>query len=251
MEANQALYNYMLRIGDSCLIMGQSLAEWCSNGPILEEDLAMSNLSLDLFGQAESYYVEALKKNHAFENEDHLAFRRNEQEYFNFLICEQENGNFADSMAKLYLFSTYMQHLHEVLKEVDNSTVASLSDRALKEMTYHKRHSADWLKRLSLGTDESSEKMQNALQKMWSYTADLTARNEVDKAIETLLSVNLSVVEFNWRKEVEAYLASINLEIPKEAVQITGGIDGKHTEKLGHLLCEMQYLQRAYPDAKW
>jgi ring-1,2-phenylacetyl-CoA epoxidase subunit PaaC len=251
MEANQALYNYMLRIGDSCLIMGQRLAEWCSNGPILEEDLAMSNLSLDLFGQAEGYYVEALKKNHAFENEDHLAFRRNEQEYFNFLICEQENGNFADTMAKLYLFSTYMQHLHEVLKEVDNSTVASLSDRALKEMIYHKRHSADWLKRLSLGTDESSEKMQNALQKMWSYTADLTARNDVDKAIETLLSVNLSVVEFNWKKEVEAYLASIKLEIPKESVQITGGIEGKHTEKLGHLLCEMQNLQRAYPDAKW
>ncbi len=251
MDKQQALYNYYLRIGDSCLIMGQRLAEWCSNGPTLEEDLALTNISLDLFGQAESYYVEALKLQPTYSDADHLAFRRNEQEYFNYLICEQENGDFAQTMVKIYLFSSYMLKLQNALKGVDEMVMASLADRAAKELSYHQRHSADWLKRMSFGTEESNTRVKNGLSHMWRFTDDLCSRNATDNALGELFAIDFDEMTKNWKDEVVAYLASIELLIPEHSVQITGGIDGQHTEKLGHLLCEMQYLQRAYPDAKW
>ena len=251
MDKQKTIFQYYLRIGDSCLIMGQRLAEWCSNGPTLEEDLALTNLSLDLFGQAESYYTEALKIVPAYQDVDHLAFRRNEQEYFNYLICEQPNGNFADTMAKIYLFSSYMVVLHSALKLTDDPIIHALSERAGKELTYHKRHSADWLKRLSLGTAESHDKAQNAIESMWQFTDDLCTQNKVDEVFTAIYSIHTGSVAKEWKKEVESYLQSIQLNIPENSVQITGGIDGRHTEELGHLLCEMQYLQRAYPDANW
>lgn len=251
MDKQNTIFHYYQRIGDSCLIMGQRLAEWCSNGPTLEEDLALTNLSLDLFGQAESYYTEALNVILVYPDADHMAFRRNEQEYYNYLICEQPNGNFADTMAKIYLFSSYMLRLHSALQSSEDPVISSLSERAGKELTYHKRHSADWLKRLSLGTPESHEKMQKAIDFMWQFTDDLCAQNKTDEVFTAMYSIHTGSIAQEWKQEVETYLKSIQLIIPEHSVQVTGGIDGCHTEKLGHMLCEMQYLQRAYPDANW
>lgn len=253
MEKEKALYKLYLRLGDSCLIMGQRLAEWCSNAPTLEEDLALTNLSLDYFGLTEAYYTEALVLDPTHTSADHLAFRRNEQEYYNYLICEQPNGNFADTMVKVYLFSSFTLHLNNALKTASASepVLNSLCDRGSKEMTYHQRHSADWLKRFSFGTTESREKLINAISYCWSFTDDLTARNEVDEAMERHYGVHLSKIGESWKKEVEDYFQLLEITLPEFTVQIKGGIQGKHTEHLGHLLCEMQFLQRAYPNATW
>ena len=252
MNTKEALYNFCLRMGDNNLILGQRLAEWCSKGPILEEDLAMTNLSLDHFGQAEFMYEYAIELEGKGKTTDDLAFHRNEREYFNNLLVEQPNGDFAFTMMKQLLFSAFAKHLYEALSSCKDEKLSALAMRALKEVKYHFRHSSEWIIRLGNGTEESHQRTQQAIDELWMFTLDLFEMNITDKTlIESDISVDLSALYPKWNDAIETVLKTANLKIPKNTHMIKGGCNGAHTEHLGHLLCELQYLQRAYPQAKW
>lgn len=252
MDKKEALYNFCLRLGDNNLILGQRLAEWCSNGPILEEDLALTNLSLDHFGQADFMYEYACLLEGKSRTSDDLAFHRNEREYFNSLLAEQPNGDFAVTMMKQLLFSAFAQHLYEALSSSNDETLSALAARALKEVKYHFRHSSDWIIRLGNGTEESHQRVQKALNQLWMYTDDLFVMNHTDEVlIEANISVDLNSLHLKWNSLINDVLKPANIIVPQDSHMIKGGCNGLHTEHLGHLLCEMQYLQKTYPLAKW
>lgn len=252
MNTKEALYNLCLRLGDNNLILGQRLAEWCSNGPILEEDLAMTNLSLDHFGQAEFLYEYAAELESKNRTADDIALQRSEREYFNSLLVEQPNGDFAFTMMKQMLFSAFAKHLYEALSSGSDKKLAELSTRALKEIKYHFRHSSEWIIRLGNGTEESKIRAQQALDELWMFTADLFEMNQTDvELIKSGISIDSNEIYPKWKNSVEDVLNTANLKIPENGHMLKGGYKGDHTEHLGHLLCEMQYLQRAYPDTKW
>lgn len=252
METNEVLYNYVLRIGDSSLIHAQRLAEWCSNGPILEEDLAITNFSIDMLGQAENFYDYAADLHHENTTADKLAFRRNERQYFNYLMLEQPNGDFAFTMVKMFLYASFAKRLFEKLSDSTDANIIALAQKGVKEIKYHYRHSHDWLMRLGNGTDESHRRTQQAVNELWSFSGDLFTQNEVDKLMmQEEVIPNVEAFYADWLKEVKEVFQQARLAIPEIAHQITGGINALHTEHLGHILCEMQYLQRAYPDAEW
>ncbi len=252
METNEALYNYVLRLGDSSLIHAQRLAEWCSNGPILEEDLAITNFSLDLLGQAENFYIYAADLHHEDISADTLAFRRNERQYYNYLLVEQPNGDFGFTMVKMFLYGSFSKMLFDKLIDSTDINIAGLANKGIKEIKYHYRHSHDWLMRLGNGTEESNKRVQHGLNELWSFTGDMFTQNEVDKILmQEEVIPNVEAFYADWLKEVKTVFTAASLTIPEKAHQITGGINAMHTEHLGHILCEMQYLQRAYPEAKW
>lgn len=252
MNTKEALYNFCLRLGDNNLILGQRLAEWCSKGPILEEDLAMTNLSLDHFGQAEFMYEYSAEIDGKGKTADDLAFHRSEREYFNNLLVEQPNGDFAYTMMKQMLFSAFAKQLYEALSSCKDEKLSTLAMRALKEVKYHFRHSSEWIIRLGNGTEESHQRTQLALDELWMFTADLFEMNQTDKIlIEAVISVDLNALNPKWNSEIQHVLGTANINVPQNNHMIKGGCNGTHTEHLGHLLCEMQYLQRTYPQAKW
>lgn len=252
MDTQQALQNLVLRLGDNNLIFGQRMAEWCSNGPILEEDLAMVNISLDMFGQAESFLDYAAELKQSGTTADQLAFGRTERQYYNNLLAEQPTGDFAFSIVKLLFFSTWNKLLYKTLSESSDEKLAALCAKALKESRYHFRHSKQWTQILGRGTEESFRRMQFAVTEIWSFTEDLLDSNVAEK---TLISVGVipdtSDLGKAWRSEISEILTMAGLEIPEGKHMVKGGINGLHTESLGHLLCEMQFLHRCYPDAKW
>lgn len=252
MTTQKALYNICVRLGDNNLILGQRLAEWCSRGPILEEDLALTNCSLDLFGQAEYLYEYAAALEGKGKTPDDLAFLRTEREYFNNLLVEQPNGDFAMTMTHLLLFSAFNRQLYQALSRGSDPQLAALSVRALKEVNYHFRHSSEWVIRLGNGTDESHRRAQQALDECWPFVDDLFEMNQTDEVlIHAGISVNLESLHANWLNEVKAVVTAADLQLPQIVNVVKGGCNGLHTEHLGHLLCEVQYLQRSLPGAKW
>lgn len=252
METNNALYNFCLRLADNNMILGQRLAEWCSRGPILEEDLALTNLSLDLFGQAESFYEYAAALMNNSLRADDLAFLRNEREYFNCLLAEQPNGDFAFTMMKQFLFSCFAKHLYEGLQLSKDEMISGLAAKAIKEIKYHIRHSSEWIIRMGNGTEKSKRKVQFALDELWRFTDDMFEMNDTDEIlIAAKISFDPRGQYLKWKSDVLMIFNNAGLEIPANSFAIKGGINGLHTEHLGHILCEMQYLQRAHPGASW
>lgn len=252
METKKALANYCIRIADDQLIQAQRLAELCSYGPILEEDLAMTNISLDGFGQAEFFYDYAVELLADGRTADDLAFRRSERQYLNHLLVEQSNGDFAKTMMRVFLFSGFSKLWFESLSQSNDERLAALSARALKEARYHFRHSSEWIIRLGNGTEESMKRTVAALHELWPYTDNLFETTPDDGMLTELgIACDLVSLKGLWELQVKEVLAEANLSIPEKVFMHKGGINGLHTEQLGHLLCEMQYLQRAYPDAKW
>lgn len=251
MTTDQARYQYLLRFADTSLVMAQRLAEWCSRGPILEEDLALTNISLDYFGQAEAFYNTAIPFGGKQETADDLAFRRSEREYFNFLIAEADNGDYARTMMKIYLLSAYLEKIYTALSTSSQPELNMLGVKSLKEIMYHKRHSSAWLFRLAHGTAESASRVQQALQDVWSYTDDLFSTDVCDELLSGELNYEITAMKHVWFAEVEEFMKQCGFVLPQTTYQIQGGIKQMHTEALGHVLCEMQYLQRAYPNAKW
>jgi len=183
MELKDALYNYCLRMGDTSLILGQRLAEWISQGPTLEEDIALTNISLDHIGQARTIFTYAAEVEGKGRSEDDIAYLRSEREYFNFLMAELPNGNFADTMARQFLTDVFMYHFYRALVNSKDERVAAHAAKSLKEVTYHLRHSGEWVVRLGDGTDESHAKMQKAIDELWMFTGDLFEMNEVDETL--------------------------------------------------------------------
>jgi len=252
MKTKEAICNFCLRLADNNLILAQRLTEWCSRGPILEEDLAMTNIALDLFGQAESFFDYAASLNNNSKSADDLAFLRSEREYFNNLLVEQPNGDFAVTMMRQFLFSTFEKHLYEALSVSNDETIKGISTKALKEAKYHYRHSSEWLIRFGNGTAESKKRVQFAINELWRFTNDMFVMNDVDdELISTGISVNLNDIYSKWKYSVDEIMKEANITIPEYRDAIKGGSNGIHTEHLGHLLTEMQYLQRAHPGATW
>ncbi|MCB0409587.1 MAG: phenylacetate-CoA oxygenase subunit PaaC [Flavobacteriales bacterium] len=252
MTKEEALFNYCLRLGDSSLILGQRMSEWCSNGPIIEEDIALTNIALDLIGQARTMLTYAGQLEGKGRTEDDFAYKRNEREFYNTLLSERPNGHFGDTTIRNFLHSAYYYHLFKVLSNSKDEMIAAHSVKSLKEVTYHLRHSAEWVVRLGDGTEESHQKVQKSFNDLWEYTGDLFEMNKVDELlIKEGIAVDLNDVKKEWLKTINEVLDRATLSKPEDAYMHSGRLNAIHSEYLGHLLAEMQFLPRAYPDAKW
>ena len=246
-----SLFTYTLRIADSSLILGQRMSEWCSKGPTLEEDIAMSNISLDMFGQANGFYQYAAQLD-GLKSADELAFRRNEREFFNHQLVEQENGNFGNTIVRNFLHDTFNFLFYTQLANSKDETLSALAHKSLKEVKYHLRHSSNWLVRLGDGTKESNTKAQIALNELWMYTDEIFEMDALDTELFNKgIAVDNSALKSDWDTMISNTLAKAKLIRPEDEYMATGGKKGLHTEYLGFILSEMQYLQRAYPNAKW
>lgn len=249
---NEALYNYVLRLGDDSLILGQRLGEWCGHGPILEEDIAMTNISLDLIGQAMSLLDYAGELDGQGKDHDALAFLRFENEYRNALLVEQPNGDFANTMMRQFLFDAFRKPLYEKLLHSTDKQIAAIAEKSLKETRYHLKHTSEWIIRLGDGTDESHERAQKALDLLWRYTDELFSETEADLTLISLGMVPaMSEIKEQWSKTVSSVLEEATLVIPTNNWQFEGGRRGIHSEHFGYLLSDLQYMQRAYPNMKW
>lgn len=246
------LYNYILELADNCLIAGQRLGELCGHGPSLETDIACTNISLDLFGQTRSYfqYAADIKGNDA--TEDSIAFLRYERQYKNVLLVEQPNRDFAYTIARQYLFDVFHLLLLEKLQFSQDMTLSAIAKKSIKEVSYHVRFTGDWIKRLGDGTEESHAKMQEAINGLWTYTNELFEVTEEAKAMtDEGIGVDVSTLKDAYYQNVSSLLEEATLAVPESKYFQKGGKSGIHTEHLGYLLADMQYMQRAYPNMKW
>ena len=242
---------YILRIADTTLILSQRLSEWCSKGPSLEEDIALSNISLDLLGQANGL-LEYVSKLNGEISPDEYAFKRDEREFYNFQICEIENGHFGDTIIRQFLIDIYFKLYYQELEKSKDETLSALATKSLKEVSYHLRHSSNWVIRLGDGTQESKDKIQKSLNNIWKYTGEFFEMDELDKKmLKEKIGVNNKNLKKDWDKLVDETLIKAKLKRPEDGYMMTGSRKGIHTEMLGKILSEMQYLPRAYPDAKW
>ena len=236
-----------LRLGDDSLILGQRLSEWCGHAPALEVDLSLANVALDLIGQATHFLGLAGELEGKGRDADALAFRRDVMDFTNCLLVEQKNGDFAQTIARQFLFSHYQELLFAELAASKHQRFAEIAAKAVKEVTYHAKLASDWVVRLGDGTDESRARMVSGLDWMWRFTDELFVMDETDAA----LGIDRTTLKASWNHRIDAILAEATLERPAPRRVITGGRAGHHSEQLGHLLTEMQFLQRAYPGATW
>lgn len=246
------LFEYIIRLGDDSLILGHRLSEWCGHGPVLEQDIAMTNIALDLVGQARSFLQYAGEVEGKGRDEDDLAYLRREQEYKNVLLVERPNIDFAYTVVRQLFFSTYSYFFYQKLKNSTDSQLAAIAEKSLKEVTYHLRWSSEWTIRLGDGTAVSHEKIQTALDDLWEWSGELFEMNKVDdEMIKQGIGVDLKQVKELWDKRIDAVLTEATLTKPTSTWMQKGGRQGRHTEHLGFILTELQFLQRAYPGAKW
>ena len=252
MTQNEALFQYVMRIGDNSLILGQRLSEWCGHGPILEEDIALTNTALDLIGQATSLLKYAGEIEGKGRNEDQMAFLRYEHEYFNCLLLELPNTDYAYTLARQFLFDHFNYLMYEELLNSEDRQLAAIAEKSLKEVTYHRRRSSEWLIRLGDGTQESHDRIQFAINDIWEYTGELFEADAVDQMMfEAGIGVNLAKIKTAWHKNVSEVMNAATLTKPQEDFIQLGGKKGVHTEYMGYILAEMQYMQRAYPNCEW
>lgn len=252
MTTQEALFKYILRIGDTNLILGQRLSEWTGHGPFLEEDLALTNIALDITGAAKSFLEYAAKIEDKGRTEDDLAFLRNDRQFFNAQITELPNGDYARTIARQVLVDCFDYYFYQELSKSKDETLAGIAQKSLKEVTYHLRHTSVWLERFGDGTEESHNKVQLALNELWQYTNELFEMNEVDELlIKEGIAVDLNLVKTKWEKHISELVEKSTLTIPQNVFMQTGSRKGIHTEHLAFVLAEMQALPRMYPDAKW
>ncbi|GMR02062.1 MAG: phenylacetate-CoA oxygenase subunit PaaC [Acidimicrobiia bacterium] len=252
MTTKDAIATFVVRHADDNVVLGQRLAEYISRAPELEEDLAVANFALDHIGVAQHLFTHAAAVDGGDRDADDLAMLRSEREYTNLLLVEQPHGDFGDLVARQFLFDAYQLPLWQALSNSRNETISGIAQRASKEATYHLRHSCGWVVRLGDGTEESHDRMQAAIDRMWRFTAEMFEADDLDR--ETAASgigVDVSTLEPAWQLKVDAVLEEATLVRPADAFQTSGGRIGMHTEHLGKLLAEMQWLQRAYPGSSW
>ncbi len=246
------LIKYILGIADNSLILGQRLGELCGHGPNLETDIALTNISLDLLGQTRNYYQYIAKLQGEDKTEDDIAFMRSEREYLNVLLVEQPNNHFGYVMARQFYFDVFHLLLMENLQHSKDETLTAIAKKAIKEVSYHLRFSSDWVKRLGDGTSESHQKMQEAIDGLWPFTDELFHLTEADKAmIEEGIGVDVTNLKEAYYKKVSEVLTEATLSVPEEKYFQKGGKQGIHTEHMGFILAELQYMQRTYPNLKW
>jgi ring-1,2-phenylacetyl-CoA epoxidase subunit PaaC len=246
------LATYALRLGDDSLILGQRLSEWCGHAPALEVDLSLANVALDQIGQATHFLALAGAIEGKGRDADALAFRRDVMDFTNCLLVEQPNGDFAQTIARQLLFSHYQELLFAALAAGKDERFTAIAAKAVKETAYHARLASDWGVRLGDGTEESRARMIAGLEWMWRFADELFVMDDIDAAaIKAGVGVDKAALRPAWDQRIDAVLADAALEHPAPRRAVLGGRSGRHSEHLGHLLSEMQFLQRAYPEATW
>jgi ring-1,2-phenylacetyl-CoA epoxidase subunit PaaC len=251
-SVSQSRFDYLLRLGDTSLVLAQRLGEWVGHAPALEEDLGLANIALDLLGQARLLLSYAGELEGCGRDEDALAFRRDVPEFRNLALVEQPNGDFGATIVRQFLLDGYQRELYEDLAHSKDERLAGIAAKALKETAYHWRFSSRWLVRLGDGTPESHVRVQRALTELWPYTNELFDADATDRAMEQAgIAPSLSALEARWRLAIKAVIDEATLALPKERGKLTAGKRGLHGEALGYLLAEMQFLQRSYPGAQW
>ena len=252
MTAENPLFEYLLRLGDNCLILGHRLSEWCGHGPVIEEDLALSNVALDLIGQTQMWLGLAGEVEGKGRDADSLAYRRDVGAFRNVLLVEQPNGDFACTMARQFYFDAWHDLLLKALSASTHARIAEIAAKSLKEVRYHLERSSDWVVRLGDGTEESHQRMQTAVDDLWMYTGELFEADGVDEALLSEgVAADLAALRRPWLSQLSAIFEEATLELPKASWMQRGGKRGVHSEHLGFLLAEMQFLPRAYPNASW
>ena len=243
---------YLLRLGDTCLIQGQRLAEWCGHGPVLEEDIALTNMALDLVGQARALLTRAGQADGQGYDEDQLAFLREERDYFNPTLVELPRGDFAFTMVRSAMVATLLKLVWERLATSSDAELAAIAGKAVKEARYHQQHAADWVARLGDGTAESRRRTQAALATLWRYMPELFVPDAVDEAAHAAgLGPRWADLREAWMAEMAQILAAADLAVPQESAFRSTGRQGVHSEHMGYILAEMQHLQRSYPGGVW
>lgn len=253
MTTNNNTIAYLLQLADTSMILGQRLSEWCGKGPVLEQDIALSNIALDLLGEASHYYQHAAELQGEGKTEDDLAFLRNEREFRNLLLVERPNGHFGDTIARQFYFDVYHVLLLSELKNSSDINIASIAEKSLKEATYHAKWSGEWIIRLGDGTEESHAKIQKSVQDFIDYTDEMFIPTSWElELIEAGQIPDIRLLQEKWMTRVNAVLdeATLSVDVSKSRV-LTGGKNGEHTEALGYILAEMQYMQRMYPGMEW
>ena len=244
---NNSLIDYTLHLADTNLILAQRNAEWCGHGPILEQDIAITNISLDLLGQSRNFYQYAASLIGNDATEDSLAYLRTEREFKNCLLVEQANNDWAQTILRQFFFSAYQFLFYQQLQYNPDEQIAAIATKALKEVTYHLRWSSEWVIRLGDGTEESRGRMLKAIDELWRYTGEMFT----PAAYELEAGYDVSLLKEDWMNKVSSVFEEATLPVPEKTFMQTGGKTGTHTEHLGYILTELQYLQRTYPGAEW
>jgi len=246
------LFRYVLRVGDLSLVLGQRLGEWVGHAPAIEEDLGLANVALDLIGQARLLLAYAGELEGRDRGEDQIAFLREQGEYLNPTLVEQPNGDFGQTIVRQAMISAFQLELYERLMKSADERLAAIAAKAVKESRYHLRYSSDWLVRLGDGTAESHARVQSALERLWPYTTELFTEDDLDREMADCgIAPRLAEVHAAWSARIDALLAEATLQRPRDRPFQWFGKRGEHSEHLGHLLTDMQYLQRAYPGERW
>lgn len=247
-----AYFEWLCRMGDSCLILGHRLSEWCGHGPMLEEDIAIANTALDLIGQAQLWLALAAEVQGTGHDADHLAYHRDAGQFRNLLLVERPNGDFGTTIMRQFLFDTWHLEMLRGLQHSQDARVAAIADKSAKEVAYHLERSADLIIRLGDGTPQSHDHLQNALIMLWPYTGELFAPDAADLAMaKANIAPDPARLQAGWHATITQVMEQATLVLPESKFQHLGGKSGKHTEALGYILAELQFLQRAYPNAVW
>ena len=259
-ESTKQRINYVLHLADNSLILAQRSSEWCGHGPVLEQDIAITNISLDLLGQARNLYQYAAQlinqsgqpSLEKMATEDSLAYLRAEREFKNCLLVELPNGDWGQTTLRQFFFSTYQFYLFNALQRGRDTQLAAIAEKALKETSYHLRWSSEWVIRLGDGTPESHQRMLNALHELWPYTGEFFEWTGYEKGFwQENNGADASLLQQEWMSKVTEIFHDATLSIPEKVFMQTGGKNGLHTEHMGYILTDLQYLQRAYPGAQW
>lgn len=250
--AETPLVRYALARADDALILGHRLSEWCGHAPMMEEDMALANIGLDLIGQARALYTYAAEVEAAGNDEDRYAYLRDVRQYRNLLLVEQPNGDFARTILRQFLYSAFADPYWRAMTASTDPTLAAIAAKSEKESAYHLRHSAEWVIRLGDGTDESHARAQAAVEELWPYTGEMFLPDEGEaELVRQGVAVDPETLRESWTRTVTEILAEATLAAPSAGWTQRGGRDGRHSEHLGHLLSELQILQRTYPGATW
>ena len=247
-----SLIQYTLHLADNSLILAQRNAEWCGHGPVLEQDIAITNISLDLIGQSRNFYKYAATLIENDATEDTLAYLRKERDFKNLLLVEQPNGDWGQTILRQFFFSQYQYLLFDQLQNSKNEQLAAIAEKSLKEITYHVRWSSEWVIRLGDGTEESHKRMVKAIDEQWRYTGEMFETTSYElRAVSEGFAVDVSTLKDQWMNKVKDIFSDATLSLPEKVFMQTGGKEGRHTEHLGYILTELQYMQRAYPGCEW
>jgi ring-1,2-phenylacetyl-CoA epoxidase subunit PaaC len=243
---------YTLRRADDALILGHRLSEWCGHAPAMEEDMALANMGLDLLGQARELYSYAAIVEGKGNDEDTFAYLRDVRQYRNLLLLEQPNGDFAHTIVRQFFYAAFADIYWRAMMQSDNPTLAAIAAKSEKESAYHLRHSSEWIVRLGDGTEESHRRAQTAIDDLWALTGEMFEADDSERSlIEAGIAVDPATLHSRWLKTVSDVVSEATLKLPKNEWMQQGGRSGRHSEHLGHLLSELQSMQRTFPGATW